>query len=95
MGLDSVELVMNTEEHFGIQIPDHIAESLTTVGGLHNVVVSELKRVGKPRDAEIVFAELRELICDQLGGEETTSLHSVRGRHPDVGGVLRARGRRG
>ncbi len=69
MGLDSVELVMNTEEHFGIQIPDHIAESLTTVGGLHNVVVSELKRVGKPRDAEIIFAELRELICDQLGVE--------------------------
>ena len=67
MGLDSVELVMNTEEHFGIQIPDHIAEKLFTVRSLHNFVVSELQRVGKPRDADLVFAELRELICDQLG----------------------------
>ena len=32
MGLDSVELVMATEEHFGIEIPDEDAETLQTVG---------------------------------------------------------------
>jgi acyl carrier protein len=69
MGLDSVELVMNTEEHFGIEIPDHIAETLFTVGDLHDFVVAELHRSGRARDAEAVFSELRELICDQLGIE--------------------------
>lgn len=67
MGLDSVELVMATEEHFGIEIPDRIAETFFTVGSLHDFVVLELERIGKPRDAEVVFVELRELICDQLG----------------------------
>ena len=67
MGLDSVELVMATEEHFGIEIPDRIAEQLFTVGSLHEFVVLELQRIGKPTAADVVFAELRELICDQLG----------------------------
>lgn len=35
MELDLVELVMSTEEHFGIETPDHIAETLFTVGDLH------------------------------------------------------------
>lgn len=67
MGLDSVELVMSAEEHFGIEIPDRIAEQLPTVGSLHNYIVAELQRIEKPRDAEVVFAELREIICEQLG----------------------------
>ena len=69
MGLDSVELVMNVEEHFGIEIPDRIAETLFTVGDLHGFVVAELNRRGRPQDPEAVFGELRELICDQLGIE--------------------------
>ena len=67
MGLDSVELVMNTEEHFGIDIPDKVAEALITVGDLHSFVVAELDRVGRTRASDVVFSELRELICDQLG----------------------------
>lgn len=67
MGLDSVELVMSVEEQFAIEIPDDIAETLGTVGRLHSFVISELERVGNPRDAAVVFAELRELICDRLG----------------------------
>jgi len=60
---------MNTEEHFGIEIPDHVAETLFTVGDLHGFVVAELNRCGRPQDPGIVFGELRELICDQLGTE--------------------------
>ena len=66
MGLDSVELVMNVEDHFGIEIPDRAAEKLLTVGDLHTFVVEELQRIGRPRDPREVFVELRELICDQL-----------------------------
>ena len=46
MGLDSVELVMNTEEHFGIEIRNHVAETLFTVGKLHGFTVTELRRMG-------------------------------------------------
>ena len=67
MGLDSVELVMATEAQFDIEIPDEIAGTLSTVGQLHSFVVAELERVGRPRAPAMVFAELRELICDQTG----------------------------
>ncbi len=67
MGLDSVELVMNTEEHFGIEIPDQVAATLFTVGDLHGFIVAELNRLGRPQSPEAVLAELRELICDQFG----------------------------
>jgi acyl carrier protein len=67
MGLDSVELVMNAEEHFGIEIPDHVAEALFTVGDLHGFIVAELNRLGRRPNPEIVFVELRQLICDQFG----------------------------
>ena len=67
MGLDSVELVMNTEEHFGIEIPDHVAETLFTVGDLHGFIVGELNRTGRRQDPDVVFVELRQLICDQFG----------------------------
>jgi acyl carrier protein len=67
MGLDSVELVMNTEQHFGIDIPDGVAEKLFTVGDLHGFIVAELKRGGREQNPEAVFIELRQLICDQFG----------------------------
>lgn len=67
MGLDSVELVMEAEDHFGIKIPDDVAETLLTVGSMHDFVVLELQRVGRPRNPDAVLLELRKLICDQLG----------------------------
>jgi acyl carrier protein len=67
MGLDSVELVMNTEKHFGIEIPDDVAETLFTVGDLHGFIVAELGRNGREQNPDTVFVELRQLICDQFG----------------------------
>jgi acyl carrier protein len=70
MGLDVVEIVMSVEEHFGIEIPDDIAGTLTTVGSLHDYVVAELARQNRhPVDADAVFAQIREIICDQIGIE--------------------------
>lgn len=69
MGLDTVELILVTEDRFGIEIPDPVAETLTTVGALHNFVVAELERTGRPRDADRVFTELRELICHHFAVE--------------------------
>jgi len=68
MGLDTVELVMAVEEYFDIEIPDDIASTLDTVGLLHKFVVSQLQRKRLlPVDEAAVFAELRDLICEQTG----------------------------
>jgi acyl carrier protein len=68
MGLDSVELVMAVEEHFGISIPDDEASQLVTVGKLHAWVVNELQRLNRLAvEPSAVFDQIRELICDQLG----------------------------
>ena len=68
MGLDTVELVMAVEEHFGIEIPNDVASELTTVGRLLDFVVSELQRLRhQPVDTGAIFTELRDLICEQAG----------------------------
>ena len=42
MGLDTVELVMEVEESFGITIPDADAEKIQTVGQLYRYVLSKM-----------------------------------------------------
>lgn len=42
MGLQGVELVMDVEDAFGIQIPDDVASEVRTVGQLNGVVLSRL-----------------------------------------------------
>lgn len=79
MGLDVVEIVMSVEEHFGIEIPDDIAGTLTTVGSLHSFVVAEISRQDRHAvDADAVFAQLREIICDQIGIEPERVVREAR-----------------
>ncbi|MGD0631828.1 MAG: hypothetical protein ABR987_21055, partial [Terracidiphilus sp.] len=42
MGLDSVELVLRTEDEFSIILSDDEAASAITVGDLYNLVLSKL-----------------------------------------------------
>ena len=68
MGLDSVELVLTVEDVFDITIPDEHAPNMATVGDLHQFVVGELIRLGRPNvDRDVVYDLLRNLICFQLG----------------------------
>jgi acyl carrier protein len=79
MGLDTVELIMRVEEHFGIEISNAEAAKLETVGLLHGYIVGELSQVGRFNgDRDAVYAQLRELICNQLGIEPEEVVPSAR-----------------
>lgn len=67
MGLDTVELVMAIEEEFGLQIPDERAAKIFTVGDMHQYLVSELARLGRPEVEVRVYERLTNTICRQLG----------------------------
>lgn len=67
MGLDSVELVMEFEEQFGIDIPDADAEKLQTVGDVTDYVTTRLAAEGRPRAREDVLVLVMVITCDQCG----------------------------
>ena len=68
MGLDVVELVMEVEEAFDVQIPDSSAAGVTTLGQLH-ALVKELS-VPRPSGAcatHVAFNTLRRAISPKAG----------------------------
>jgi acyl carrier protein len=78
MGLDAVEIVMEVEEAFGIQIPDNVAQQIETVGQLHKYVVQQTRGPKRqpgddvPARTDIcltaaTFYLLRRELCEQLG----------------------------
>ena len=70
MGLDTVELLLSTEELFGIEIPDDDASEIVTVGELRDYIAAKLIQRGDSSvNADIVFDQLRTLICQHLGVE--------------------------
>jgi acyl carrier protein len=67
VGLDTVELLLSTEELFGISIPDEVAEHIFTVGQLRDFIVDQQRKRGVPNvDGNIVFDQLRTLISHHL-----------------------------
>lgn len=68
MGLDLVELMMDLEDEFGIEIPDADFQELTTVGALVRYLQSRL-----PADAEapcatmVAFHLVRRFLSDRTG----------------------------
>jgi acyl carrier protein len=78
MGLDTVELVMRVEKEFDIAIPDADAARLVTVGDLYAYVVEALRRQGRIESNDMVYAQLRDIICDQLGVKPVKVIPSAR-----------------
>jgi acyl carrier protein len=61
MGLDSVELVMEIEQKFGIKIPDQEAENITTVGQMYDAVWLRLEgKYSNKCNSQILFYKLRK-----------------------------------
>lgn len=72
MGLDAVELVIETEEAFGIRISDAEAEGCATTGQFHDLVLRKLAAKGNPGPlrqglAEMGFRCFRQAARDVLG----------------------------
>lgn len=61
MGLDSVELTMDFEKAFGIEIPDQKATYMMTPRDVRDFVVAEYARLGRPADQDAIFETIRDL----------------------------------
>jgi acyl carrier protein len=48
MGLDAVELIMDVEKTFGIEIDEHDLQDIRTVGGLHAYVLAHAEQTERP-----------------------------------------------
>lgn len=68
MGLDGVELILAIEDGFQIHITDGEASAVTTVGNLHDLVVSRLEGQGSKRClTSAAFYRTRRGIIEALG----------------------------
>jgi len=65
MGLDSVEIVMEVEDRFGVRIPDDLAQECATIGELVKIVWS----LGPcpPRPYRQVKSQIRLMVARQMG----------------------------
>lgn len=61
MGLDSVELVMDFEKEFDIEIPNATAEAMTTPRHVRDFVLSEYARLGRQADFEDGFDRIQAI----------------------------------
>lgn len=68
MGLDSIEILMEVEDTFGIKIPDREAEQILTVGDFHNAVWRHLEgRYSDKCKSQMLFYKLRLSFSDSFG----------------------------
>ena len=64
MGLDVVELLMNVEAHYRIEIPDADARAMRSVGDLHEYVMAN---VHPAPDRAATWVWLRQMISEEFG----------------------------
>ena len=61
MGLDSIELRMDFEKLFGIEIPDATAEAMMTPRHVRDFVITEYARLSHTVDPEEIFERIRDV----------------------------------
>lgn len=72
MGLDTVELILSTEELFDIALPDDETSNVLIVADFHSLVMKHLRAANRPNlDDGIVMDQLKTLICHHLGVSPT------------------------
>jgi acyl carrier protein len=73
MGLDTVELIVSFEKHFGLEIPDSAAESISTVGEMTAWLGHQLGTTSQRKSAarDAVAAQLAALFAPMPINEAT------------------------
>ena len=64
MGLETVELLMQVEVAFGLELPDAGAAQISTIGDLHSHLV---QRLGHQIGSEELWERLRQLLLEKHG----------------------------
>jgi len=74
MGLDTVELVMEFEEAFDLEIPNSVAAEMATPRHVRDFVIAEYARRGHQADPDAVFEKIRHLTAEigNMKPEEVT-----------------------
>ena len=70
MGLESVEIVMAIEDHFGVSIPDEQASRIITVRDMQDEVVRLLVLRGQadtPQLRDQVYNDIVQITAEQMG----------------------------
>ena len=71
MGLDFVELILETEKKFEIEVKDNDAPQLVIVGDMYNYVCNCLRLKGEHLDATEIWNRLVDIYVHQLGVDPT------------------------
>jgi hypothetical protein len=70
MGLDGVELIMELEERFGIELPDDELEGTLTIADLHRLIAGKLAhREAWPCLTSVLFLRTRKALVDLTGAD--------------------------
>jgi acyl carrier protein len=78
VGLDSVEIVMELEERFGINLPDHELHTARTVADLAALVIARLPKTGSPVcPTACSFYRLRRALMAVTGADRDSVRPSV------------------
>ena len=87
MGLDTVELVIRIEDTFGVQIPDRVAEHLTTPKKVTDFVLSQVRQSERPLSclSQRAFYSVRREFTQQLSvpGRQLTPDASLKAILPE------------
>lgn len=67
MGLDSVELVMEWEDEFEIDIPDEAAGTMRSIGDVTDWITAHLAAIGRPMARALVLEKVCAITCVQCG----------------------------
>ena len=68
MGLDTIELVMEAEKHFGVSVPDERAEKTVTVEAFARLLCElRTQTTATPLPYDVVLLQLQQMIAQMFG----------------------------
>jgi acyl carrier protein len=78
MGLDSVELLLDVEKTFGVDISDNEAEVLLTAGDIHALLLWKLELRPASTEADALWLRLKDVIVESTGVQEDSVVPHAR-----------------